>query len=138
MLNRGRSNILGILINSVDYEGVSADLVPYFLGPDYGPTSEALRWLAILPVLKAMHYFLSETLTGSGYQSVRTSMQACVAAFNVLLNLWVIRAYGWRGATWSSIASDAALMLGIGAAVLVLSTRSSQHDNRPIAEPECG
>jgi hypothetical protein len=43
--------------------------------------------------------------------------------FNVLLNLWVIPAYSWRGAAWSSIASDAVLLLGVSTAVLVLSRR---------------
>ena len=117
---------------------VSSHFVPYFLGAEYTLTAEALRWLAVLPVLKALHYFLSDTLTGAGYQSVRTSMQACVAVFNVLLNLWIIPAYSWRGAAWSSIASDGALLLGVGAAVFILSIRSSQNAGRVMAEPECG
>jgi len=117
---------------------VSAGVVPNCLGPDYAPTAEALRWLALLPVLRAMHYSLSNALTGAGYQSVRTSMQASVAVFNVLLNLWIIPAYSWRGAAWSSIISDAVLVLGVGTAVFVLSRRSSQDAVRPIAEPACG
>jgi hypothetical protein len=44
----------------------------------------------------------------------------------VLINLWVIPAYSWRGAAWSSIASDALLACGIGATVLVLSRRSKR------------
>ena len=117
---------------------VSAGVVPFCLGPDYAPTAEALRWLAVLPVLRAVHYALSNTLSGAGYQSVRTSMQAGVAVFNVLLNLWIIPVYSWRGAAWSSIISDGALMLGVGTAVLILSTRSTQSAVRAIAEPECG
>jgi len=103
---------------------VSANLVPRILGPEYAPTAEALRWLAVLPVFKSLHYFLSDTLTGAGYQAVRTALQTGVAVFNVLLNLWLIPAYSWRGAAWSSIASDAALFCGIGVAVYVLSRRS--------------
>ncbi len=103
---------------------VSADLVPHILGPDYAPTAEALRWLAVLPVFKSLHYFLSDTLTGSGYQAVRTSLQAAVAVFNVLINLWLIPAYSWRGAAWSSIASDALLVCAAATAVFILSRRS--------------
>ncbi len=103
---------------------VSADLVPRILGPDYAPTAEALRWLAVLPVFKSLHYFLSDTLTGAGYQAVRTSLQAGVAVFNVLINLWLIPAYSWRGAAWSSIASDGLLLCGVGLAVFILSRRS--------------
>ena len=97
-----------------------AGVVPLILGPEYAATAEALRWLSLLPVLKVLHYFLSDSLTGAGYQGVRTCIQAGVALFNVLINLWIIPAYSWRGAAWSSIASDALLMFSIGAAAFVL------------------
>jgi O-antigen/teichoic acid export membrane protein len=103
---------------------VFAGVVPLILGPEYRFTAEALRWLALLPVLKVLHYFLSDSLTGAGYQGVRTCIQAGVAIFNVLINLWIIPAYSWRGAAWSSIASDALLMFSIGAAAFVLSRRA--------------
>jgi O-antigen/teichoic acid export membrane protein len=98
-----------------------AGMAPYVLGPEYLRIVEALRWLAVLPVLKAMHYFLADTLTGAGYQGVRTCIQAGVGAFNILINLWLIPAYSWRGAAWSSIASDALLLGGVASAVFVLS-----------------
>jgi O-antigen/teichoic acid export membrane protein len=97
-----------------------AGWVPYVLGPEYFRIVEALRWLAVLPMLKAVHYFLADTLTGAGYQGVRTFIQAGVGAFNVLINLWLIPAYSWRGAAWASIASDALLLCGVAAAVMLL------------------
>jgi O-antigen/teichoic acid export membrane protein len=87
-------------------------------------TAEALRWLSILPAFKVVHFFLSDALAGAGYQGLRTLIHAGVAVFNVLINLWIIPAYSWRGAAWSSIASDALLLCGTGAAVLVLFRRS--------------
>lgn len=96
---------------------VTSNIVPYVLGSEYSATASALRWLSVLPVLKALHYFLSDTLTSAGYQGVRTAVQAGVAIFNVLINLWIIPAYSWRGAAWSSIASDALLCVGVGTAV---------------------
>jgi O-antigen/teichoic acid export membrane protein len=117
-----------LLLRAVSYSGVvcafillSAGIVPHILGPEYARTVEALRWLAVLPVLKAMHYFLADTLTGAGFQAVRTCIQAGVGGFNILLNLWLIPAYSWRGAAWSSIASDALLLCGVATAVFVLS-----------------
>ena len=56
-----------------------AGLVPYVLGSEYARTTEALRWLAPLPILKAMHYFLSDALTGAGHQGLRSGIQASVA-----------------------------------------------------------
>jgi O-antigen/teichoic acid export membrane protein len=68
-----------------------------------------------------MHYFLADTLTGAGYQALRTCIQAGVGAFNILINLWLIPAYSWRGAAWASIASDALLLCGVAGAVVLLS-----------------
>ncbi len=100
-------------------------MVPAVLGGEYARTVEALRWLSILPVLKAFHYFLADALTGAGYQGVRMIIQIAVAILNVLLNLWIIPAYSWRGASWSSLASDGALCLLMWGAVSVLRRRQS-------------
>jgi len=102
---------------------LSAGVVPHVLGPEYARTAEALRWLAPLPILKGLHYFLADSLTGAGHQALRASLQAGVAMFNVLINLWLIPAYSWRGAAWSSIASDALLVCGTSAAIYILSRR---------------
>lgn len=99
---------------------VFAPVVPYVLGHEYAGSVEALRWLAPLTFLKAMHYFAADTLTGAGFQGMRSFMQVIVAAFNILVNLWLIPAYSWRGAAWSSLASDAFLMLALGILVVFL------------------
>jgi O-antigen/teichoic acid export membrane protein len=75
-------------------------------------------------LLKATHYFLSDTLTGAGHQGLRSAIQAGVALFNVLINLWLIPRYSWVGAAWSSIASDALLAFSVGMAVYILSKTS--------------
>jgi O-antigen/teichoic acid export membrane protein len=113
-----------------------ARYVPHIIGPEYARTAEALRWLAPLPVLKGIHYFLSDSLTGAGHQGLRTVIQVFVAAFNVLINLWLIPAYSWRGAAWSSIASDGLLVCGTAAAVFFLSRRSRVVAGEIVAEAE--
>ena len=115
---------------------LAAGIVPYILGPEYARATEALRWLAPLPVLRGLHYFLSDSLTGAGHQGVRTAIQAGVAAFNVLINLWIIPAYSWRGAAWSSIASDGLLVCGTAAAVFILSRRAKAAVAEAVASPE--
>jgi O-antigen/teichoic acid export membrane protein len=100
-----------------------AGAVPFILGAEYAHAVEALRWLSVLPILKALHYFFTNALTGAGYQALRARIQAGVAVFNVLINLWLIPAYSWRGAAWSSIASDGLLVCGSGLAAFVLSRR---------------
>jgi O-antigen/teichoic acid export membrane protein len=97
-----------------------AGIVPAVLGEEYHSTAEALRWLSILPMLKVVHSFLTDMLAGAGYQGLRTVIHVGVAVFNVLINFWLIPAYSWRGAAWSSVASDAFLACGLATAVLLL------------------
>jgi O-antigen/teichoic acid export membrane protein len=113
-----------------------AGFVPRILGAEYARAAEAIRWLAPVPILRSLHYFLSDSLTGSGHQGLRTSIQAAVALFNILINLWIIPAYSWRGAAWSSLASDALLACGTAAAVYILSRRSQPVMESVVANPE--
>jgi O-antigen/teichoic acid export membrane protein len=99
---------------------VAAPIIPMVLGSEYSRTVEALRWLALLPLLKTIHYFLADSLTGAGYQGLRTSAQVFIAILNVGLNLWLIPAYSWRGAAWASLASDGALALAMYLCVMFI------------------
>jgi O-antigen/teichoic acid export membrane protein len=89
---------------------IAAGLVPLVMGKAYAESSAALRWLCILPLIKSVHAFLTDTLTGANYQWQRSSTQIAVAVFNILINLWLIRVYSWRGAAWSSVMTDFLLM----------------------------
>ncbi len=99
---------------------VSAPIIPHILGKEYAHSVEAVRWLAFLPLLRTVHSFYSDALTGAGFQGLRMSLQVVVAVFNVLINLWLIPAYSWRGAVYSSLASDALLAVVIVSAAMVL------------------
>jgi len=113
---------------------LAAPLVPRVLGAEYARTTEALRWLSLLPLLKTLHYFAADALTGAGHQALRTLMQVMVAGFNVLVNLWIIPAYSWRGAAWSSLASDGLLAVALWSCVLLLRTRSAHPDGAHAAK----
>jgi O-antigen/teichoic acid export membrane protein len=103
-----------------------APVVPHILGEDYARSVSALRWLAVLPFLKTIHSFFADALTGAGHQRLRTMIQIAVAVFNILINLWIIPAYSWLGAAWSSIASDAALLCLLAVAIAGLSRRQQE------------
>lgn len=104
-----RSTVYGLAMAVVLF--IAAPLVPIVLGHAYQESAAALRWLCLLPVIKCVHIFLSDTLTGSNYQWQTSSAQIAVAVFNVLINLWLIVAFSWRGAAWSSLATDGLLMV---------------------------
>lgn len=94
-----------------------ADLVPLLLGTAYEPVVGALRWLALLPLLKVAHYLAADALTGAGQQRVRSAWQLGVAVGNGLLNLWLIPAFGLAGAVAASLVCDGVLALALWAVV---------------------
>jgi O-antigen/teichoic acid export membrane protein len=102
---------------------LAAPIVPHVLGESYARAVEAVWWLSPIIVLRSVHYFLADSLTGSGFQGVRTFIQLMVAGQNVLLNLWLIPTHGWRGAAWASLASDGMLMIGLALSILILSRK---------------
>jgi O-antigen/teichoic acid export membrane protein len=90
-----------------------APALPLILGSGYREAATAIRWLAVLPLLKTVHYFGANALTGAGYQGTRTIILVVIAGTNVLLNLWLIPLYSWRGAAIATIACDGMLCIVI-------------------------
>jgi len=102
---------------------VGGRLLSPLLGPGYGEVIEATRWLALLPLFRALHYLAADALTGAGFHRVRTGAQTLVAAVNVVLNLYLIPAYSWRGAAWASLLSDLLLAVALWSVVLLVGRR---------------
>jgi len=96
-----------------------APVVPYILGEDFSESVIALRWLSPIPFLKSLHFVASDTLSGAGLQKERTYMIFAAAILNIILNIWLIPCYSWRGAAWSSLAADGILMLGLWVIIFV-------------------
>jgi O-antigen/teichoic acid export membrane protein len=102
-----RSVVCGLVVGFVLF--VAAGAVPHVMGREYAESVLALRWLCVLPAIKSVHAFLTDTLTGADYQWQRSLVQIVVAVFNILVNLWLIRVFAWRGAVWSSLITDSLL-----------------------------
>jgi O-antigen/teichoic acid export membrane protein len=103
---------------------LAAPIIPALLGSEYDDVRQAIRWLVVLPLLKATHYLFADALTGAGFQGIRTSTQVLVALVNILLNLVLIPTYSWVGAAWASLASDLVLALALWGIVASASRRS--------------
>ena len=114
---------------------IAAPLVPLVLGADYGETVEAVRWLALLPFLKAVHDFAADSLTGAGFQGQRSCVQVLVAVANVGLNFWLIPIYSWRGAAWASLLSDGWLAAALWVSAWWLARRTQ---GQPAGNPPPG
>ena len=102
---------------------VASPYLPRILGNEFSETIWALRWLSPLILLRAVHYFAADSLTGAGHQRIRTAAQVSVALINAALNFAILPRYSWRGAVVTSLVSDASLALILWIAVFRLRTR---------------
>jgi len=122
---RGTVSLVGKLLPYAAAYGLAASLllfacaplVPIVFGREFTEAIYALRWLSLLPLLKVLHYFPANALTGAGYQGLRSFCLVATALFNVALNLWLVPKYSWKGAAWASIASDSLYAVVIWGAV---------------------
>lgn len=102
---------------------VIAPFLPLLLGDTYRDVVGALRWLAPVLIFRATLYFAGDTLTGAGFQGIRTLVQVLFAGFNVCLNLYLIPIYSWKGAAWATLASELLMMLSLWLIIAVLLKR---------------
>lgn len=109
-----------------------APLLPHILGPKYAGVTPAIQLLALIPVMRCVHWFLADALSGANEQIYRTIVQVGVALLNIGLNIVVLPRWSWVGAAWTSLASDAALMIAVYATVQW--KRSLQRSNKLVRE----
>lgn len=88
-----------------------APVLPHVLGTKYEAVVPAVRWLALIPLLRCIHSFLADALSGAGLQRARTGIQVLVALINIALNVVILPQYSWRGAAWTSVGCDGLLVV---------------------------
>jgi O-antigen/teichoic acid export membrane protein len=106
-----------------------APLIPRFTGNSFAEATVALRWLCLIPLFRGVHEITGSALTGAGLQRYRTATQVAAVALNLVLNLWLIPLHGWRGAAWSSLATDGALGAMNWATLRLLVSRSHENNS---------
>lgn len=104
-----RGALLGIAAAVVMF--ICAPVIPILIGKGFEGSVSALRWLCLIPALRAVHQLSGSAITGAGCQRYRTAAQFSAAAFNFGLCLWLIPRFGWIGAAWTSLATDGSLGL---------------------------
>jgi O-antigen/teichoic acid export membrane protein len=102
-----RSVLISLLASACMF--FCAPLIPRIISHGFSESVTALRWLCLIPVFRSVHQITGSALTGAGLQNYRTTAQLIVAALNFALNLYLIPHFGWEGAAWSSLGSDAGL-----------------------------
>jgi len=112
---------------------LGSNAIPVLLGAEYAQSVDAVQMLAVLPLLRWIHYLAADSLTGAGYQGRRTACQVAVAVINVGLNLWLITAYSWTGAVIATLVCDGLLAVtlwGVVAAVVRTEEATAQRRTR--------
>lgn len=104
-----RAFAIGVLCSAGMF--IAAPLIPLAVGGGFTESVAALRWLCLIPPLRSIHQMTGCALTGAGLQRYRTGTQLAAATANFFLNLWLIPTWGWHGAAWSSLFTDASLAL---------------------------
>lgn len=94
----------GIAITIMLY--VLAPFAPWVIGDEYQEAVTLIRLLSFLPLIWAVQYILSDTLTGAGFQRFVTGILIASAILNVGMNLYLIPLYSWQGAAWATISSE--------------------------------
>jgi len=103
-----------------------APVIPLILGDEYASAVGAIRWLSPLLFLKSLSYFGADTLTGAGFQGVRSLVQIGIAVLNFLMNLWLIPLFSWKGAAWATLIADGTLVFIIWGLVYYFHRRQKQ------------
>jgi O-antigen/teichoic acid export membrane protein len=107
---------------------IGAPLLPQLFGSSFQGSVAALRWLCLLPILRALHYAWGSAITASASQWNRTATQFGAAALNLCLNALLIPRWSWRGAAVASLLTDGALA---AASLFVLSYLTRRGQNLP-------
>ena len=105
-----------------------APYIPVILGEEYTEAVEALLWLSPLPAIATFQYLAADTLTGSGNQKARSIVQVSAAIINVLLNIWLIPQFSWKGAAYATLISDSLRLLSLWVIVFVIYQREIKRD----------
>src|SRR5438445_7295898 len=99
---------------------LAAPVLPLVLGESFAGAVEAVQWLALLPLLRALHYVGGDVLTGAGFQRLRTSLQIIVGAVAVSTAVWAIPLYSWRGAAMTAVAANLLLVAASWTAIVLM------------------
>lgn len=84
--------------------------LPRLLGAEYSAATEALRWLAWLPLVNLPRLLLHRALICADRQRWSAGILLMGALSNVAINCWAIPLWDWRGAVGATYASELAMI----------------------------
>lgn len=110
------ASIYGAAVGVALFFGAPA--IPWAIGESFSASTEAVRWLALLPLLQAVTYVGGDCLTGGGHQALRTRIQVLAAILSVGLAVVLVPQFSWRGAAAATLITYGLLAAALWTAVL--------------------
>ncbi len=92
-----------------------AEGLPWLLGEGYRESAQVIRYLALLPLIAAPRMLFQSALGGSGRQVAAVTILVVGALVNIMLNLWLIPRWGWRGALGATYGVELVMMMAMAA-----------------------
>ncbi|MGF1597357.1 MAG: lipopolysaccharide biosynthesis protein [Acidimicrobiales bacterium] len=108
---------------------LAAPLVPVLAGDKYDEAVEAIRLLAILPLVRGIQYLMGNCLSATDHQWWRVGATIAAAALNFGLNLRLLPDGTWRTAVFTTIVSELFLTAFLAVAVYGWAWRERRGDD---------
>lgn len=88
-----------------------SNLLDVLLGLDFNDSKEAIRILAIIPIIQSIFFPFADALAGGGRQLFRTKILILGLFVNIIFNLIFIPKLGWKAAAYGSIISQTLVVI---------------------------
>jgi len=88
----------------------AGEFVNRVLGGEFAPAADVLRVLSVVVALRFVNNGMATWLTAAGRQWHRTLLILGAAGLNIGLNLMAVPIWGYWGAVWSTLATEASLL----------------------------
>lgn len=111
-----------------------APLIPYFLGDEFATSTDMVRVLALLLLIRPLSFTAGDALTGAGQQGFRSWFQVAMAGVNFFANLALIPMWGAWGAIISTLVCEVVLAGSLWSRVLVLVNRNRKEGESIVAK----
>jgi O-antigen/teichoic acid export membrane protein len=111
-----------------------ADILPVVLGSTFLSAVPVLQWLAWLPLVSLPRLCFQTVLACCNRQMQALGILVSGCVLNIMLNLWMIPAWGWRGSVAATYTAELAMAAAMYAAVKA-QTRDTKPPGRYSVEP---
>ncbi len=88
-----------------------APYIGFVFGDGFAEASLVVQMLCVIPAVRVLSYLGGDALSGAGRQQLRSRFIIVTSVLNIVLNIALVPAFGWRGAAWATIIADSCLGL---------------------------